>query len=78
MDAIEFFRSLVGLDISEAKKKLGYWWVCEACQTNPPLAWYHFYRAAGGQVVLHTENNIVKSQLHNRMALVYQERDLKH
>lgn len=76
MTANEFFKSLVGLDITEARKKLGHWWVCCSCHVNWGYGSYHFERAAGGRVELNTENNIVTGEYHNFMAEIYQKRDL--
>ena len=76
MTANEFFKSLIGLDITEASKKLGYWWVLTSSQVNPPVGLYVFERAAGGQVAVRTENNIITSERHNILAEIYQKRDL--
>lgn len=74
--AAYFFKTLIGLDIEEACKRLGYWWRLDSCHVNSNIGWYAFERAAGGYVELKTENNIVKSEHHNRMAEIYQKRDL--
>lgn len=76
MMANEFFKSLVGLDITEASKKLGYWWRCTFSNVNVSFGSYHFERAAGGRVELHTENNTVTGEHHNLMAEIYQKMDL--
>ena len=77
MTANEFFKSLIGLDITEARKKLGYWWVLETYHVDFRGGLYVFERAAGGQVAVRTENNIIKSESHNILAEIYQKRDLK-
>lgn len=80
MTAKEFFKSLIGLDISEASKKLGYWWVCNHNWLNWPYGSYSFERAAGGRVELYTEfkggRNEVVREYHNHMAEIYQKNDL--
>lgn len=80
MTAQEFFKTLIGLTIEEACKKLGYWWRLDYCHVNSIYGWYHFERAAGGRVELHTEFkegcNRVVSENHNYMAEIYQKRDL--
>ena len=77
MTAKEFFKSLIGLDISEARKRLGYWWRGASCWINCGFGCYTFDRAAGGRVELHTENNTVVSEYHNFMAEIYQKNDLE-
>jgi len=77
MTANEFFKSLIGFDISEARKRLGYWWRSESCRVNGSTGYYVFERAAGGQVALRTEKNVVVSEHHNIMAEIYQKNDLK-
>ena len=77
MTAKEFFESLIGLDISEARKRLGYWWRLESCRVNCQTGYYVFDRPAGGQVALRTENNAVVSEHHNIAAEIYQKRDLE-
>lgn len=76
MTAKEFFESLIGLDISEARKKLGYWWRLESYRVNWQTGYYVFDRSAGGQVALRTENNTVVSEHHNIAAEIYQKNDL--
>lgn len=51
---------LIGLDISKARKKLGYWWVCSNCYVNSTIGAYVFNRAGHGRLELHTKNNIVE------------------
>lgn len=69
----DYFESLIGLEISEARKRLGYWWRCTG--SHWPL--YQFKRAAGGYVQLHTnEKNIVVSEHHNGMALRFAQIDI--
>lgn len=77
MTANGFFKSLIGFDISEARKRLGYWWRSESCRVNGSTGYYVFERAAGGQVALRTEKNLVVSEHHNIMAEIYQKNDLK-
>ena len=77
MTAKEFFKSLIGLDISEARKRLGYWWRGASYWINCGFGCYTFERAAGGWVELHTENNTVVSEHHNIVAEIYQKRDLE-
>lgn len=71
MIAKVFFKSLIGLDISEAKRRLGYWWRCTYSHVNVPVGSYHFERGAGGRVELQTENNVVTSEWHNDYAELY-------
>lgn len=52
---------LIGLNISDAKKKLGYWYVLEGQHLNSNVGIYQFKRAPGHHVEIHTENNIVTS-----------------
>lgn len=56
---------LIGLDITEAKNKLGYWWVCSSCHVNAFTreGVYVFYRAGHGRLELRTNNNIVDAVL---------------
>ena len=53
---------LIGLDITEAKNKLGYWWVCSSCHVNAFTreGVYAFYRAGHGRLELRTKDNIVE------------------
>lgn len=75
-----YFESLLGLTIDDAKKKLGYWWICTSCHLNcyTKSGLYGFYRAAGGRIELRTENNIVASENHNGMAILYAKRDINN
>lgn len=50
---------LIGLDISEAKKKLGYWYTLEGSNLNGMAGTYRFNRAPNITVDIRTENNIV-------------------
>ena len=75
MKAKEFFHSLIGLDIKDAKDKLGYWWSLHNVQLNPSVGFYTFERAAGGHLELRTNNNIVTHEHHNGIAELYQNRD---
>lgn len=49
---------LIGLDITEVRNKLGYWWVCSHCDVN---CWtgkgvYVFNRAGHGRLEVHTQH----------------------
>jgi len=69
----DYFESLIGLEISEAHKRLGRWWVCAGLCCHD----YQFERAAGGYVQLRTnEKNIVVSEHHNGYALLYAKSDI--
>jgi hypothetical protein len=62
------FSKLIGLDIKEARKKIGEWWVC----SGPHWPNYTFERAAGARLELTTdEKNVVVQEWHNYMAEVY-------
>lgn len=71
-----YFDGLVGMNIDDACKKLGHWWVCTNCHVTSDKGWYQFERAIAGHIELRTENNIVISEFHNKMAVVYTERDI--
>lgn len=77
MSAKEFFKSLIGLDIEEARKKLGYWWVCTHSSINFTTGFYNFERAAGGYLELRTKNGKVTMEHHNGLAEIYQKRDIQ-
>lgn len=62
------YKELIGLDIREAKKQLGYWWRCDQCQLIPPYGSYIFRREPGGFIELNTNTNVVTSEHHNSMA----------
>ena len=69
----EYFKSLTGLEIREACKKLGFWWRME-CGRWP---YYRFERSAGSILELWTnENNIVVSECHNGYALIHAKWDI--
>lgn len=72
----KFFSGLIGLDITKAREKLGYWWICTNCTINSHIGFYAFERAAGGKIELQTDNNIVISEHHNGLAEMYQKRDI--
>lgn len=72
-----YFESLLGLTIDTARKKLGYWWMPTDCHVNCNVGRYIFCRAAGGRIELHTKDNIVVSENHNGMAMLYANRDIK-
>ncbi len=62
------FKKLIGLDIQEARKKIGYWWV----GTGPYWPKYAFERSAGARLELTTNNeNVVVQEWHNHMAEIY-------
>ena len=50
-------KELIGLDISEAYKKLTPWWVLDNQVVNNGIGHYTFVRAIKGVVELYTENN---------------------
>ena len=51
---------LIGLDITEAREKLGYWWVLIWQFVNPVVSsFYRFRRAGYGTIELITESNKV-------------------
>ena len=50
-------KELVGLDISEAYKKLTPWWVLDHQYVTNGLGHYLFVRAIKGVLDLYTENN---------------------
>lgn len=68
MEAKQFFKGLIGLDIAEARKKLGYWWVCTHSSINYSIGFYNFERAAGGYLELRTQNGKVTMEHHNGLA----------
>ena len=68
------FGELIGLTIGQAKKKLGYWWMCTNSKACPGIASYIFDRN-GGRIEVWTENNIVTNVYHNSLAEFYAERD---
>jgi len=72
-----YFKSLLGLTIDTASGKLGYWWMLTDCHVNCNVGWYIFCRSAGGRIELHTKDNIVVSENHNGMAMLYANRDIK-
>jgi hypothetical protein len=72
----QFFNSLIGLEIDDALKKLGYWWTLENCDVNAWRGSYSFYRAAGGQLELKTKDNFVINEWHNFNAELLQKNDL--
>lgn len=72
----QFFNSLIGLEIHDALKKLGYWWVLENCHVNAWRGSYSFYRAAGGRLELITKDNFVINEWHNFYAEHWQKNDL--
>ena len=61
---------LIGMDISTARRTLGYWWVLDTQNVNCGIGTYIFFRPARGRVELHTENNIVKSVYPTWMEIV--------
>ena len=51
---------LIGLEISEAVKRLGYWWALESQNIGSYSSQYNFVRAGAGKITLYTnEKNIV-------------------
>lgn len=77
MEAKQFFKGLIGLDIAEARRKLGYWWVCTHSSNNYPIGFNTFERAAGGYLELRTQNGKVTMEHHNGLAEIYQKRDIQ-
>ena len=49
----------IGMDISDIRQKLGWWWVLEDQRVTPPTGWYRFSRAGHGAVEFRTMNNRV-------------------
>ena len=58
---------LIGLEISEAAKMLGYWWVLENQNIGSSGSQYNFTRAGAGKVTLYTneKNIVVKTSANN-------------
>ena len=54
------YKSLTGMEISEARKALGYWWILEGQSIGVETAVYEFTRAGVGSIALFTIRNIVK------------------
>ena len=51
---------LIGLDITEVRQKLGYWWVlCEQFVNVGVPCWYRFERKGKGIIEVRTKDNIV-------------------
>lgn len=49
----------IGINISQAREKLGYWWILQSQNTSSEESDYTFYRAGKGTLILYTKNNIV-------------------
>lgn len=47
--------NLLGLTLSKAEKRLGYWWVLEICG----VCYYRFHKAPNKYIELKTDNNNV-------------------
>ena len=62
------YKELVGLEISDARKKLGYWWRCCHCDVNIHLGHYNFERSPCARIELKTKKNVVVSEFHNGYA----------
>ena len=63
--------NLLGLTLSEAEKRLGYWWMLESVRVNWPIGWYRFHRAPNKYIELKTDNNnVVTSVLWTRKNLL--------
>lgn len=58
-EATEGKYMLIGMDITEVREKIGYWWVLESQRVNPFSGWYQFHRAGHGIVEMTTVNNRV-------------------
>lgn len=58
--------NLLGLTLSEAEKKLGYWWVLDSAYANWPIGMYRYRKAPNKYIELRTDsNNIVTSVWYN-------------
>ena len=59
-DKLEIQKSLIGLEISNAKKLLGYWWILESSFLSSQGGYYCFSRSGKGKIQLKTDRkNIV-------------------
>ena len=59
-EKLELQKSLIGLEISSAKKTLGYWWILESYFLNNQGGYYCFSRSGKGKIRLKTDRkNIV-------------------
>ena len=59
-EKLEMQKSLIGLEISDAKKMLGYWWILESYFLNNQGGYYCFARSGKGKIQLKTDKkNIV-------------------
>lgn len=54
------YDKLKSLDISKARKKLGYWWNISGQSVGPITAIYSFIRPGTGKIILITHYNIVQ------------------
>lgn len=54
----ELRNKFCGMDISDAKKELGYWWTLDSQNVNP-IGSYVFSRKGQGVIKFTTENNII-------------------
>lgn len=72
------YSELIGMEISQVRRKLGYWWICTSCHlvTQCRIGTYSFERAAGAWIELRTENNLVVSETHNFYAEHLLKREL--
>lgn len=69
------YKELIGTEITQARKKLGYWWICTHCHVNYSYGWYTFERAPTGRVELQTKDNVVISEQHSAYAEMLLKRD---
>ena len=60
-DKLEIQKSLIGLEITNAKKLLGYWWILDSYSLNNQGGYsYLLARSGKGKIRLNTDiNNIV-------------------
>lgn len=65
------FSEFIGCDIGTVRNKLGFWWVLTHSHVNDECGTYVFQRSSA-RIELHTKNNIVTSEHHNKYAEIYQ------
>ena len=66
------YKELVGLELSEVCKKLGYWWRCASSSHNTVVGFYTFERVPFGHLELRTDrNNIVTHEHHSKLSERY-------
>jgi len=52
-------KELIGMDISTARSRLGYWWLVDGQHLHGNYGFYTFFRCGVGRVELRTELNKV-------------------